>query len=222
LLMPGIPMLFQGQEFGASAPFFYFADPCDELSRSVREGRRTFLAQFPSLATSQMQARLTDPGDIETFRRSVLDLSEWQRHASVYALHRDLLALRCKDPVLGQRPCRIDGTALTHEAWMLRFFSEGGADRLLIVNLGPDLLLGPAPEPLLAPVDGQAWRLLWSSEAPIYGGSGGPTQDEHGDWFVPGQAAVVLAPSPVAAPAEANTVLRSPSGWSRDGAALSR
>jgi maltooligosyltrehalose trehalohydrolase len=105
---------------------------------------------------------------------------------------------------------------------MLRFFSEGGADRLLIVNLGPDLLLGPAPEPLLAPVDGQSWRLLWSSEAPIYGGSGGPTQDEHGDWLVPGQAAVVLAPSPVAAPAEANKVLRSPSGWSRDGAALSR
>jgi hypothetical protein len=90
---------------------------------------------------------------------------------------------------------------------------------LLIVNLGPDLLLGPAPEPLLAPVDGQAWRLLWSSEAPIYGGSGGPTQDEHGDWLVPGQAAVVLAPSPVAGPAEANKVLRSPSGWSRDGAA---
>jgi maltooligosyltrehalose trehalohydrolase len=101
LLMPGIPMLFQGQEFGASSPFFYFADHEIGLSRSVREGRRTFLAQFPSLATSQMQARLTDPGDIETFRRSVLDLSERQRHASVYALHRDLLALRCKDPVLG-------------------------------------------------------------------------------------------------------------------------
>jgi maltooligosyltrehalose trehalohydrolase len=210
LLMPGIPMLFQGQEFAASTPFFYFADPCDELSRSVRKGRRTFLAQFPSLATSQMQARLTNPGDIETFRRSVLDFGERQRHASVYALHRDLLALRSEDLVLRQRPCRIDGTALTHEAWMLRFFSEGGADRLLIVNLGRDLLLGPAPEPLLAPVDGQAWRLLWSSEAPIYGGSGGPTQDEHGDWLVPGQAAILLAPSPLAAPAKANKVLRSP------------
>jgi maltooligosyltrehalose trehalohydrolase len=170
LLMPGIPMLFQGQEFAASTPFFYFADPCNELSRSVCEGRCTFLAQFPSLATNQMQAKLTDPGDIETFRRSVLDLGERQRHASNYALHRDLLALRRTDPVLRQRPSRIDGVALTEEAWVLRFFSEGGIDRLLIVNLGRDLLIGPAPEPLLAPVDGQAWQLLWSSEAPIYGG----------------------------------------------------
>ena len=29
LLMPGIPMLFQGQEFGASSPFFYFAESRD-------------------------------------------------------------------------------------------------------------------------------------------------------------------------------------------------
>jgi maltooligosyltrehalose trehalohydrolase len=208
LLMPGIPMLFQGQEFAASTPFFYFADPCNELSRSVREGRRTFLAHFPSLATSQMQATLTDPGDIETFRRSVLDLGERQRHASIYALHRDLLALRRTDPVLGQRPCRIDGAALTEEAWGLRFFSEDGVDRLLIVNLGRDLLLGPTPEPLLAPVEGQAWQILWSSESPIYGGSGDPVQDEHGDWLISGQSAAVLAPGPVVAPIEAKKVYK--------------
>ena len=128
LLMPGIPMLFQGQEFAASSPFFYFADHQSALSRDVREGRRRFLAQFPSLATSEMQAKLTDPGDIDTFRRSVLDLGERERHAAIYALHRDLLALRRTDPVLGKRPCRIDGAALTDEAWMLRFFSESGGD----------------------------------------------------------------------------------------------
>jgi maltooligosyltrehalose trehalohydrolase len=95
--------------------------------------------------------------------------------------------------VLGQRPCRIDGAALTDEAWMLRFFSESGADRLLIVNLGRDLVLGPAPEPLLAPVEGHGWRLLWSSEAPAYGGAGGPAQDAAGDWLISGQSAIVLA-----------------------------
>jgi maltooligosyltrehalose trehalohydrolase len=194
LLMPGIPMLFQGQEFGASSPFFYFADHEIELSHDVREGRRRSLAQFPSLATSEMRVGLADPGDIDTFRRSVLDLGERQRHASIYALHRDLLELRRTDPVLGQRPCRIDGAALTDEAWMLRFFSQSGADRLLIVNLGRDLLLGPAPEPLLAPIEGQAWRLLWSSEAPVYGGSGGPAQDAVGDWLISGQSAIVLTP----------------------------
>ena len=194
LLMPGIPMLFQGQEFGASSPFFYFADHESGLSHDVREGRRRSLAQFPSLATSEMRAELADPGDIDTFRRSVIDLGERQRHASIYALHRDLLELRRTDPVLGQRPCRIDGAALTDEAWMLRFFSQSGADRLLIVNLGRDLLLGPAPEPLLAPIEGQAWRLLWSSEAPVYGGSGGPAQDAVGDWLISGQSATVLTP----------------------------
>jgi maltooligosyltrehalose trehalohydrolase len=199
LLMPGIPMLFQGQEFAASTPFCYFADAGTELSRGVREGRGSFLAQFPSLATSEMQAKLADPGDIDTFRRSALDLSERHRHTAIHALHRDLLALRRADPVLGQRPCRIDGAALTDEAWMLRFFSQRGADRLLIVNLGRDLLLGPAPEPLLAPVDGQAWRLLWSSEAPLYGGTGIPVQDAEGDWLILGQSAAVLAPGPLAA-----------------------
>jgi maltooligosyltrehalose trehalohydrolase len=199
LLMPGIPMLFQGQEFAASTPFFYFADPGTELSRDVCRGRRSFLAQFPSLATSEMQAKLVDPGDIDTFGRSVLDLGERHRHAAIYALHRDLLALRRADLVLGRRPCRIDGAELTDEAWVLRFFSEGGADRLLIVNLGRDLLLGPAPEPLLAPVEGQTWRLLWSSEAPLYGGAGIPAQDAEGDWLILGQSAAVLAPGPLAA-----------------------
>ena len=210
LLMPGIPMLFQGQEFAASSPFFYFADFGTELSAEVRKGRRRSLAQFPSLATREMQARLADPGDLDTFRRSMLDLGERERprHASIYALHRDILALRRTDPVLGQRPWRIDGAELTDEAWLLRFFSEDGpdhlpADRLLIVNLGRDLLLGPAPEPLLAPVEGQAWRLLWSSEAPQYGGSGSPAQDTAGDWLIPGQSAAVLAPGPSSAmPAE--------------------
>src|SRR5205814_871771 len=48
LLMPGIPMLLQGQEFAASTPFLYFADHQGGLAQAVRDGRREFLAQFPS------------------------------------------------------------------------------------------------------------------------------------------------------------------------------
>jgi len=143
-----------------------------------------------------MQDKLPDPDDTATFRRSVLDLSERRRHASIYALHRDLLALRRTDPVLARRPCRIDGAEFADEAWMLRFFSESDGDRVLIVNLGRDLLLGPAPEPLLAPVEDRAWRLLWSSEAPSYGGSGDPAQDVDGNWLILGQTAVVLSSEP--------------------------
>ena len=61
LLAPGTPMLFQGQEFAASSPFLYFADHVPELAAQIRQGRAEFLAQFPSLATPEMQARVRRP-----------------------------------------------------------------------------------------------------------------------------------------------------------------
>src|SRR3954468_7790475 len=177
LLMPGIPMLSQGQEFAASTPFLYFADHRDDLVESVRKGRAEFLAQFPSIADKEMQRRLADPVDEATFRRVILDFGERERHAPAYALHLDLLALRRDDPVLRRRPARVDGAVIGEHAWMLRFFADdsGESDRLLLVNLGRDLTLAPMPEPLLAPPEDRAWRILWSSEAPSYGGSGTPT-----------------------------------------------
>jgi maltooligosyltrehalose trehalohydrolase len=198
LLMPGTPMLFQGQEFAASSPFLYFADHHHELERAVRKGRREFLGQFPSMASAEIGDRLADPGDVATFRRSVLDPGERQAHATAWALHRDLLALRRDDPVLGRRPAMVDGAVLGARAWVLRFFAEA-ADRLLIVNLGPDLTLRVAPEPLVAPLEGQAWQILWSSEAPEYGGGGTPALYRGGYLRLPAESALVLAPGPAAA-----------------------
>ncbi|HEY8357319.1 MAG TPA: malto-oligosyltrehalose trehalohydrolase, partial [Ramlibacter sp.] len=40
LLTPGIPMLFQGEEWGAPEPFLYFADWEGELREAVRAGRK--------------------------------------------------------------------------------------------------------------------------------------------------------------------------------------
>ena len=159
LLMPGVPMLFQGQEFAASSRFLYFADHRRGLDEAVRRGRREFLGQFPSMAAPEIGEQLADPGDEETFRRSTLNPAERQADAPAVALHRDLLILRRDDPVLNQRPAQVDGAVLGARAWLLRFFSEAG-DRLLIVNLGADLTLRPAPEPLLAPTDGPAWDIL--------------------------------------------------------------
>jgi len=194
LLMPGIPMLFQGQEFAASNPFLYFADHKAELDRAVRKGRREFLGQFPSMASAEAGDRLADPGDVETFRRSVLDPAERQAHAAALALHRDLLALRSGDSVLARRPANIDGAVLGARAWLLRFFADD-ADRLLIVNLGGDLTLRPAPEPLLAPLEGQAWQVLWSSEVPAYGGVGTPPLYRGGYLRIAAESALVLMPA---------------------------
>src|SRR5205085_5639278 len=87
LLGANTPMLFQGEEFGATTPFLYFADHKPELAESVATGRREFLAQFPSIDGE----KLDRPNDARTFERSKLDCSERERNADMLAIHRDLL-----------------------------------------------------------------------------------------------------------------------------------
>src|SRR5690348_3169476 len=107
-------MLFMGQEFAASSPFLFFADHNPELMDLVRAGRSTFLAQFASLQSKRMRDRFTDPGDPDTFARCKLDHGERERHGPILALHRDLLALRREDPVLGAPDeATVDGAVLT-------------------------------------------------------------------------------------------------------------
>ncbi|MDB6136972.1 MAG: 1,4-alpha-glucan branching protein [Verrucomicrobiaceae bacterium] len=195
LLGPGTPMLFQGQEFAASSPFFYFADHTPELAAAVAKGRSEFLKQFPSIAAPEAQAMLADPRLEETFTRSKLDFADRERHADMYLLHKDLLALRRTDPFFGKAlRGNYDGAVLGESTLVLRFFGRNQDDRLLIVNLGKDMQLNPAPEPLLAPPDGCLWQVVWSSEDPRYGGGGTPQVETEENWHLPAYAAVVLIP----------------------------
>lgn len=193
LLGPQTPMLFQGQEFGSSKPFLFFADHKPELAQLVAQGRRKFLSQFPNLS-AETDVTLLDPADPATFERCRLDFAERERHPDIYALHRDLLTLRRQDPVFGRPRHRgLDGAVLGSEAFVIRFFApEPQEDRLLLVNLGRELHLRPAPEPLLAPPESCSWRELWSSDEPRYGGAGSTPVDTGENWRVPGEAAVVL------------------------------
>jgi len=135
-------MLFQGQEFAASTPFLYFADHQPELSRLVAEGRTSFLSQFPSIADQESNSYLAPPHSVESFMRSKLDLSERNKNTAIYEMHRDLLKLRREDPVFSRPQAGgVDGAVLGPEAFVLRFFSPAEGDRLLVVNLGADLLL---------------------------------------------------------------------------------
>lgn len=197
LLAPGTPMLFQGQEFGASTPFHYFSDHDPELAKLVGEGRSQFLQQFRSLATPEMRSFVPDPGNPSVFERCKLDLGERERHRPVYDLHKDLLRLRREDPVFAAQKSRgLDGAVLAEECLLVRYFGEDADDRLLLVNFGPDLHLDPAPEPLLAPPEGMLWAILWSSEDPKYGGTGTPHPDTEENWRILGHAAVALRPVP--------------------------
>lgn len=195
LLSPGTPLLFQGQEFGASGPFTYFADHDGDLCSLVREGRLDFLKQFPSLKDPAVEDQIPDPSDPGTFECCKLDHSEREKHAKVVALHRDLIALRRKDAVFrAQRSDWMHGAILGSHAFCLRFLGEEDGDRLILLNFGTDLELVSAPEPLLAPPEDSHWEVLWSSEAVLYGGGGTPPLNTEEIWHIPGHAAVVLAP----------------------------
>ena len=192
LLGPGTPLLFQGQEYGSSSRFLYFADHKAELNGPIAEGRREFLGQFASIRDPEVIARLPVPSAVETFRRSQLDLTERERHPDMLALHTDLIALRRTDTVLTREGVRVDGAVLAPEMFLIRYFGGPDGDRLLIVNLGCDMDLAPAPEPLLAPPAGTDWTLRWSSEAVRYGGQGTPKTYDTGRWWIPGEAALLF------------------------------
>ena len=198
LLAPGTPMLFQGQEFAASAPFLYFADHAPELARTVAAGRRAFLSQWPTLAGAN--PCFAEPSDRRTFERCVLDHGERGTHAEAVRLHRDLLRLRREDPVLREQgEGGFDGAVLSADALAVRWLGPDGDDRLLVANFGPDLDYAPSPEPLLAPPGGRAWTVAWSSEDVAYGGCGFVHPEAAGNWLVPGESALLLVPG---APAE--------------------
>ncbi|HEX4666317.1 MAG TPA: malto-oligosyltrehalose trehalohydrolase [Chthoniobacterales bacterium] len=195
LLGPWTPMLLQGQEFGATTPFLYFADVSEELRTPVRKGRLKFLRQFPSLASSRIQSRLADPSDAATFQRSKLDFSERSKFPEIGALCRDLIRLRRQDKNFSrQERDAVDGAVLGPRCFVLRYFDSLGDDRLLVVNLGPVLALEVAPEPLLASPRPGRWKTLWSSEAMRYGGAGKVALEGRTGWVIPAEAAVVLRP----------------------------
>ncbi len=95
---PFIPMLFQGEEWGASSPFLYFTDHQDaELGRAVTEGRRREFAAF-----SAHGADVPDPQARETFERSKLVWNERNHkpHSELLDWHSRLIGLRHKLPAL--------------------------------------------------------------------------------------------------------------------------
>jgi len=152
LLGPQTPLFFQDQEFGASSPFLFFADFAGDEAEAVRRGRAQFLAQFPSLATPEAQAQLPDPGDPSVFERCIINLNLRKEHGEDYALHKDLLKLRREDPVFSrQRSDLLDVADLNEDCLVVRYFTEDGDDRLLVVNFGSDFTWAPVAQPLLAP-----------------------------------------------------------------------
>jgi maltooligosyltrehalose trehalohydrolase len=197
LLGPGTPMLFQGQEFGSTRPFVFFADMPQALTEAIRKGRREFVGQWRSLKMPEMVACLTDPCAPDAFEVCKLDHGEREKHPRALALHRDLLRLRREDPVISRwSSSRYDGAVLAERAFVFRVFNPEEGDRVLLVNLDRDLHLDPAPEPLLAPPEDSEWQILFSTEHPRYGGCGTAPPETEENWRIPGWSALLLRPGP--------------------------
>ena len=93
LLSPHVPMLFMGEEWGATTPFAYFCDFQGELGEAIRAGRRREFAAF-----HDHDLEVPDPLAEATFRLSQLrwsDLDE-PRHQVWLQRTRELLALRAR------------------------------------------------------------------------------------------------------------------------------
>ncbi|HEY5319593.1 MAG TPA: malto-oligosyltrehalose trehalohydrolase, partial [Galbitalea sp.] len=95
---PFTPMLFMGEEWGASTPWqFFTSHPEPELGLATAEGR---IAEFEQMGWDPDV--VPDPQDPETFRRSKLDWDEAAvgEHARLLALYRELARLRRTVPEL--------------------------------------------------------------------------------------------------------------------------
>jgi maltooligosyltrehalose trehalohydrolase len=197
LLGPWTPLLFQGEEFGASSPFMFFADIGGASVRAaIREGRAEWLAPFLSLTEEEALTTVPAPDDPEIFARCKLDFSERERNRKLYDLHIDLLKLRGGDSRFRQQiPGSVDGAILGSTSCVLRYLSNKNDDRLLLVNVGERQVLYPASEPLLAPPPGCKWAMLWTSDWPRYGGMGAAIAATPEQWVLPAESTIALRPA---------------------------
>jgi maltooligosyltrehalose trehalohydrolase len=155
---PFVPMLFQGEEWAASAPFPFFADHHEspELAEAVRKGRMEEFASF-----GWKPEDVADPEAPDTFSGAILDWEERTqgRHAEVLEWYRSLIALRRAEPSL--QDGRLDlvtvaldearGTLLARRGDIAVVLNIGDEPRVVPVPSGmPQLLLASSPEVHLA------------------------------------------------------------------------
>ena len=150
LTAPFTPMLWMGEEWGASTPWqFFTSHPEPELAASVAAGRREEFAGH-GWATDDVP----DPQDPATFERSKLDWSELDddKHADVLDFYRRLLALRRSRPELSDP--RLD---------LVEVGYDEGARWLVVYRGALRVAVNLAAERQEVPLDGTPMSVLLAS-----------------------------------------------------------
>ena len=164
-------------EFGASAPFLYFADHEGEPPTPSSRGGQRSSRSFPALRQRRRRRvcpRRTIPRPSNVASCDGKNGTRTRRIAVCTQI-----CLRC-DTVT--RPFVNNGRALlTGPCWGTRRSSRVCDARRSTngcwVNFGPDLVKDSFAEPLVAPPVGCVWRMHWSSEEVFYGGVGASHRD---------------------------------------------
>ncbi|MCX8252836.1 Malto-oligosyltrehalose trehalohydrolase [Beijerinckiaceae bacterium RH AL1] len=155
-LAPQIPMIFQGDEWGATTPFQFFVDFEREpdLAEAVRKGRTKEFEKFASFAGESVP----DPTIPETFERSKIDWDEAERepHAAILAETRALLALRAEHVVPLMASGFIDARHARHGA--------GGLEVVWRFQAGSLVFVGNFADPAFAPDVPSGTKVLWQSD----------------------------------------------------------
>jgi maltooligosyltrehalose trehalohydrolase len=144
LLSPMIPLMFMGDEWGASEPFLFFTDFHDELADAVREGRRGEFADFAAFADPAQRERIPDPNAEQTFEASrpavdalLLETDKGQDHRSWLELYRTLLDIR-REHIVPRLPGAkaLGADVLADKAVSARWQLGDGSTLRIDLNLG--------------------------------------------------------------------------------------
>jgi maltooligosyltrehalose trehalohydrolase len=153
LLSPFVPMLFQGEEWGASTPFLYFTDHSEELGRLVASGRSKEFEAF------SWRGDVPNPQAMETFTRSKLKWSEIAlgHHAELLNWHRQLIQLRRDKVVLPPESLQDSRKA------QVKF--DVAAAWLWLVHDGVLAVFNLSSHPQRVPLPKGSWRPILSSDS---------------------------------------------------------
>jgi malto-oligosyltrehalose trehalohydrolase len=138
LLSPQVPMLFMGEEFGATTPFLFFCDFEGDLAQAVTDGRRNEFARFARFRDPAVRERIPDPNAPATFAASKLDWKGARAAPGVQwrTFYRDCLSIRHRHVMPLARDMRrggtfaIEGDAAIRVCWR----TESGARLHLVAN----------------------------------------------------------------------------------------
>ncbi len=153
---PFTPMLFMGEEWGATTPWqFFTSHPEPSLGEATARGR---IAEFERMGWDPDV--VPNPQDPETFRRSKLDWDELREpvHSHLLELYRELARLRREVPELTDPRFDRLGASFDDDTREFRLDRSGVS---ILANFGDDdrPLEGVSPDRVLLTTSGRRDRL---------------------------------------------------------------